>query len=653
MGTASRIVFFASCPDAVPPLWLDEEARAIAGKLHQSSLGQSLELISCWATRPGDLLSELNRYRPSVLHISGHGNADGDLVLMDDARRPVTVSARTLRDVLRALGDPVHLVVLNGCYTATRAATIAEAVDCVVGMAGPVDDDAAVAFAANFYQAIGFGRSVRDAFAQAQVALPLLGLGEGREPVLTTRAGVDPATVFPHRGPHPGQQSGTADVGPLETRTRDPLAAYCRAVTVELAAWRGLGAVTAKDTEHLYVAHRLLRGATQLTDDEAFARLTAGGPAAGGQGDRAPALLVEGNPGSGKSMLLHHWTQELAYARLRDPAHALVPLLVPLAWWERTSGPGPWTSSPAALLARRYASDAPGEEEALAYALGEALRDGRAVLLLDALDELSDPAMVSLRDWWGWLRAHYPAAPVAITGRPLVEAGGIAVGERLYVRAFDAGQQGEFVRRWFGDGQELAAEALLKTLAGRRRLHSAQIAGNPLFLTLMCVEYESRGELSTTAGGLLDRFVRLLLERWDKERGVRHRAVPVDLALRVLEAVAVAALDQDLARLKERWLLGIVAEVLAAAGGERGGGVEHSPADLLADIVESSGLLRRDAESGADYVFCHALFVDYFAARAQAFGAAPDHGLGWLTERFADPRYEGAVRFYQELIGQG
>jgi hypothetical protein len=75
---------------------------------------------------------------------------------------------------------------LNACLSEPQAEAIAHVVGCAIGMRGEISDDAAIAFGAAFYRAIGFGHSVQAAFRQGRLAVPpaerdcpqlLLGLG--------------------------------------------------------------------------------------------------------------------------------------------------------------------------------------------------------------------------------------------------------------------------------------------------------------------------------------------------------------------------------------------------------------------------------------------------------------------------------------------
>ena len=85
---------------------------------------------------------------------------------------------------------------LNACYSHEDAPALLEAVPIVVGMASAVNDEAAIAFAASFYRAIGFGHSVSGAFAQGKVSIELDGLAGVDIPTLLCRDDVDPSSIF-------------------------------------------------------------------------------------------------------------------------------------------------------------------------------------------------------------------------------------------------------------------------------------------------------------------------------------------------------------------------------------------------------------------------------------------------------------------------
>ena len=70
-----------------------------------------------------------------------------------------------------------------------------------------IGDEAAITFAAAFYQAIGFGRSVKVAFESGKAALMLEDIPEDKTPELLVRAGVDANKIFLVDLPAPSRTS--------------------------------------------------------------------------------------------------------------------------------------------------------------------------------------------------------------------------------------------------------------------------------------------------------------------------------------------------------------------------------------------------------------------------------------------------------------
>ncbi len=190
-----RALFIAANPDLVRPLALDEEVRAIEAKIRASEHRDAVEFRAAWAARPDDLIQKLNEHRPHIVHFSGHGTTAEQIVLVGDDGRPKPVTKAALSALFQTLKDNVRLVVLNACYSRPQAELIVETIDCAVGMNAAIGDKAAIFFAASFYRAIGFGRSVQEAFEQGRVSLLLEGVPEETIPELLVRRGVDASKV--------------------------------------------------------------------------------------------------------------------------------------------------------------------------------------------------------------------------------------------------------------------------------------------------------------------------------------------------------------------------------------------------------------------------------------------------------------------------
>lgn len=172
-----KILFLAANPLDTVRLGTDEEARAIDLALRQAEY-RGFAVASHHAVRIDDLQELLLRHRPDILHFSGHGAATNAIILQDAQGNSMPVRGATLGRLFRALKDNLRCVVLNACYTADNAAGLAEVIDCVVGIEDAITDTAALQFATAFYRALGYGRSVQEAFDLGQVQIELAGLGE-------------------------------------------------------------------------------------------------------------------------------------------------------------------------------------------------------------------------------------------------------------------------------------------------------------------------------------------------------------------------------------------------------------------------------------------------------------------------------------------
>jgi hypothetical protein len=190
-----KILFISANPQGTPRLKLDEEVREIQAKIRAAEHRDSLELITNWAVRPDDLLQSLNEHKPHVVHFSGHGSSREEITLLDKQGDPKPVSKAALVNLFHTLKDNIRVVILNACFSRPQAEAITREIDCAIGMTHTISDDAAITFAASFYRAIGFGRSVRAAFDQAKTALLLEGIREEKTPVLMTGPNIAPESI--------------------------------------------------------------------------------------------------------------------------------------------------------------------------------------------------------------------------------------------------------------------------------------------------------------------------------------------------------------------------------------------------------------------------------------------------------------------------
>ncbi len=165
--------------------------RAIEQKVRAAEHRDVLSFQSAWAVRPDDLLQLLNQHRPHIVHFSGHGSHAG-LSLAGDNGQARLVTTRALTALFATLKDNIRLVFLNACYSREQALALVMSIDCVIGIKNSIHDDTATVFASSFYRAIGFGRSIQEAFDQGTTALLLEGIPEEDIPELLVKDGMNP-----------------------------------------------------------------------------------------------------------------------------------------------------------------------------------------------------------------------------------------------------------------------------------------------------------------------------------------------------------------------------------------------------------------------------------------------------------------------------
>ena len=121
------------------------------------------------------------------MHFSGHGTPDGAICLEDEIGRAHPVGPSALKDLFELVAEHVQCVVLNACYSVAQADAIGEHIDYVIGMNRAIGDEAAIAFAVGFYQAVGVGHPIESAYRFGCAQIRLRNIPEHLTPVLRRR----------------------------------------------------------------------------------------------------------------------------------------------------------------------------------------------------------------------------------------------------------------------------------------------------------------------------------------------------------------------------------------------------------------------------------------------------------------------------------
>lgn len=161
------ILFLAANPKQTTRLRLRAEYARIEARMGETRRRSMYRLEPQFNVKAEDLQRVIGDADPRIVHFSGHGTPDGRLVFEHEDGTPAPLSVDTIAEVFRRLSRSprkVRCVVLSACYSDALARAIAQHIPVVIGINQWILDDDAIAFASEFYRALGAGAYARDAY---------------------------------------------------------------------------------------------------------------------------------------------------------------------------------------------------------------------------------------------------------------------------------------------------------------------------------------------------------------------------------------------------------------------------------------------------------------------------------------------------------
>lgn len=174
---ADRIrILFLGANSTETPLDLEREVSRIQQDLRMARERDSLEFRQVWAVTIDTLMQAMLDESPTIVHFAGHGSARG-IVLRDEVGNPRLVTGDALASLFALFRDTVKCVVLNACWSEEQGRAIRQHIPHVIGTRDQIPDEAALAFSAGFYKALGAGRDVPFAFEAGKARVHMEGCG--------------------------------------------------------------------------------------------------------------------------------------------------------------------------------------------------------------------------------------------------------------------------------------------------------------------------------------------------------------------------------------------------------------------------------------------------------------------------------------------
>ncbi len=368
--------------------------------------------------------------------------------------------------------------------------------------------------------------------------------------------------------------------------------------------------------------------------------------------------VIVGDPGAGKTTLLKYLTLRAVDNSLTDLPD--LPIHVELHAFANSGYRDPLEFA-ASVWEERYEFP---KAEALEY-MKERLKEGRAMLLLDALDETvtgktqeeSEKSYRQVANAIVDIKTRYSAVPMVVTARKAgyhqrTRLAGFTELEVLDFRPEDISQ---FVEKWFACHPHGATHGSAEDLKTRlqRSPRIQALAANPLLLSLIVLVYEGQMDLPDRRAELYKLCVETLLTKWDASRDIqRRREFKPEHKRQLLAEVAWHFHLQGQRYFPEHELLKVIADFLPAVGlsAEQNG-------QVLAEIAAENGLLKEQAHGW--HGFLHLTLQEYFVALYEI-----EHNeLDTLLVRRGEPWWEEVILLYagqtadaspllQRLLGQ-
>jgi hypothetical protein len=324
-------------------------------------------------------------------------------------------------------------------------------------------------------------------------------------------------------------------------------------------------------------------------------------------------LVILGDPGAGKSTLATKLAFDIAAS---DPAQ--VPFLVVLRDLSEALKRGRRRLVDHLVAVGHDPYNVDLDEDAVEYLL----LNGRAVVILDGLDELTEVALrqrvVQLAETFATL---YPLVPMVVTSRRVGYAEA-PLKPRLFrtcqIASFDTGRVEAYAANWFrlDSGVPPVDRDRLRSAFLRESRSIEDLRCNPLLLSLLCAMYSAEQYLPRNRAQVYERCALMVFDRWDAVRGIR---LPVQFHGHVRGAVQELARHMftqgDVSELPRRQVLLVLIKYLRTKG------FDDDEADSLAETFLDfcAGRTWVLVEVGATevepiYSFAHRTFLEYFAA---------------------------------------
>ncbi|MBK1989935.1 HEAT repeat domain-containing protein [Sphaerospermopsis aphanizomenoides BCCUSP55] len=334
-------------------------------------------------------------------------------------------------------------------------------------------------------------------------------------------------------------------------------------------------------------------------------------------------LMVLADPGMGKTTLLKreaYLTAQAALKSLEDNSQTLEDLVIPIflrlseiADATKKEVTAKVSDAILSLLESKYEKYFTDIKDFLT----DKLKDGKCLLLLDALDEVPKEARNNLSKKLNTFIRNYDCS-IICTSRIVGYSGAfLDKAKDVEIVPFNETQINQYIETWFKIAAEfinddsVSAASLIRELQNKPQIRG--LVQNPLLLSLICSLYQEKGiNLPARRCEVYEKAVKYMLGKWSQNRQPQNEG-RIKAKIRFLEQLAynfscagkeIFSSDELYDQIEEYLQGDKVPTIFRNADTDK----------LITELSEEDGILQKLHESGEQYLFLHRTFQEYFTA---------------------------------------
>ncbi len=361
--------------------------------------------------------------------------------------------------------------------------------------------------------------------------------------------------------------------------------------------------------------------------------------------ERYNQLMILGKPGAGKTTFMKRLAILCNQGEFQPQR---VPVFVTLKDYAEAAGKPKLQT----YIQRQWNACGVAAAEALSTVLG----NGKALVLLDGLDEVyetdHDRVLEDIKSF-----AHqFRTCQCVITCRIAAQEYIFEQFTEVEVADFDPEQIAEFATKWFAARNDpKKAKTLIQRLNDNQPIQ--ELATNPLLLTLLCLIFGEAADFPANRAEPYKEGLDILLKKWDGKRNTERDQVYKKLSLKrkedLLSQLAFTTFERGDYFFKqatvESHIIQYIRNLLGANDDDEA--LQLDGEAVLKSIEAQHGLLVERARN--IYSFSHLTFQEYFTARHMI---GPTLGLELVLENLAThiakKRYREIFLLTTEMLAQ-